>query len=107
MRMILHDWPKEQSILILRNLVLALRTSSRILIMDSVVPDPYTVPSSLERLVRARDLTMWQTFNSSERDLDAWVELFAAADKRLKLVNMVQPYGSIMSLMEVILSLEE
>jgi len=103
MRMILHDWPKEQSTTILKNIVTAMKPSSRLLIMDSVVPAPGSVPSSTERLIRARDLTMWQTFNSYERDLDIWKELFAAVDTRLRLVNVVQPFESVMSIMEIVL----
>lgn len=103
MRMILHDWPKAQSTKILKNLLPALKSSSRIIIMDSVVPDPGSMPSSLERLIRVRDLTMWQTFNSQERDLQIWKELFAAVDGRLRIVNVIQPFGSVMSVMEVML----
>lgn len=103
MRMILHDWPKEQSTAILKNIIAAMKPSSRLLIMDSVVPAPGSVPSSVERLIRARDLTMWQTFNSYERDLDIWKELFAAVDTRLRLVNVVQPFESVMSVMEIVL----
>jgi 6-hydroxytryprostatin B O-methyltransferase len=101
--MILHDWPEEQAVTILRNLVPALKTSSRILIMDTVLPSPGSVPSSVERLARARDLTMWQTFNSQERDLNVWEKLLAAADHNLRLVNVVHPFGSVMSIMEIVL----
>ena len=101
--MILHDWPKEQATIILKNIVPALKPFSRLLIMDSILPAPGSIPSSTERLLRVRDLTMWQAFNSQERDLDAWKELLATADERLRLVNIVQPFGSIMSIMEIVL----
>jgi len=100
--MIFHDWPKEEAIKILRNNVLALKPGSRLLIMDSVLPLPGSIPASQERLLRVRDLTMLQAFNSQERDLEAWEELLAAADERLKLVNVVQPFGSAMSVIEVV-----
>jgi 6-hydroxytryprostatin B O-methyltransferase len=101
--MILHDWPKEQATTILKNLIPALKPFSRLLIMDSVVPPPGSIPSSMERLLRVRDLAMWQGFNSQERDLEVWKELLAAADERLRLVNVVQPFGSVMSVMEIVL----
>lgn len=108
LRMILHDWPDHEAVLILKHIVRAMdKTKSRLLIMDTVLPKPGTVPVSVERIVRARDLTMMQAFNSKERDLEEWKELFAAAavsDIRLQLVNVVQPFGSAMSVLELALA---
>ncbi|GAM33863.1 hypothetical protein TCE0_013f01071 [Talaromyces pinophilus] len=105
LRMILHDWPDHEAVLILKHIVKAMdKTKSRLLIMDTVLPKPGSVPVSVERIVRARDLTMMQAFNSKERDLDEWKELFGAAavgDIRLQLVNVVQPFGSAMSVLEL------
>ncbi|KAK4235625.1 sterigmatocystin 8-O-methyltransferase [Achaetomium macrosporum] len=103
LRMILHDWPDDASIHILRHLVAAMaeRPGARLIIMDTVLPAPGSVPLSVERIVRIRDLTMMQAFNSKERDLDDWKNLLAAADARLRLVNVVQPFGSDMSVLEV------
>ena len=47
---------------------------SRIIIMDTVLPKPGSVPVSVERIARARDMTMLQAFNSKERDLDDWID---------------------------------
>ncbi|KAL1953850.1 hypothetical protein VTO42DRAFT_2110 [Malbranchea cinnamomea] len=101
LRMILHDWPKRDAVTILRNLVPALKSSSRIIIMDTVLPRPGSIPSAQERLLRARDMTMLEAFNSLERDLDDWKDLLACADSRLRLENVVQPVGSVMSVLEV------
>ena len=102
LRMILHDWPDGEAAKIIRNVVAAMdKTRSRLLIMDTVLPMPGSVPVSVERIVRARDLTMLQAFNSKERDLDDWKELLAAADPNLQLVRVVQPFGSAMSILEV------
>ena len=105
LRMILHDWPDAQAAKILRNLVVAMkdRPKSRILIMDTVLPEPGSVPVSIERLVRVRDMTMLQSFNSKERHLDDWKALLADVDANLHLVNVVQPFGSAMSVLEVAL----
>ena len=46
-------------------------------------------------------MTMLESFNSRERDLQDWNELLRAADERLTLVNVVHPLGSVMSVMEV------
>lgn len=102
LRMILHDWPDVEAAKILRSIVAAMdKTKSRLLIMDSVLPTPGSVPVSVERLVRVRDLTMLQAFNSKERDLDDWKETLAIANPRLQLGRVVQPFGSAMSVLEV------
>lgn len=70
LRMILHDWPDDKAAKILRKIVAAMdKTKSRLLIIDIVLPVPASVPVQVERIVRARDLTMMQAFNSKERDL--------------------------------------
>jgi 6-hydroxytryprostatin B O-methyltransferase len=104
LRMILHDWPDEDATSILKKIVAAMdRTKSRILIMDTVLPKPGSVPVSSERIMRARDLTMMQAFNSKERDENDWRELIAAADPKLQLVNVLQPFGSAMAVLELAL----
>ena len=104
LRMILHDWPDDKAANILRNIVAAMdERNSRLLIMDTVLPSPGSVPVSVERLVRGRDLTMMQAFNSKERDMDDWKGLLDAVDPRLHLVGTVQPFGSAMSVLEVVL----
>ncbi|KFY76985.1 hypothetical protein V499_03505 [Pseudogymnoascus sp. VKM F-103] len=103
LRMILHDWPDNEAATIIRSIVAAMadRPNSRLLIMDTVLPAPGSVPVSVERIVRVRDLTMMQAFNSKERDLEDWENLLAATDPNLQLVNVVQPFGSAMSVLEV------
>ncbi|KAJ6092096.1 hypothetical protein N7467_004065 [Penicillium canescens] len=105
LRMILHDWSDAEATAILKHIVTAMdRTKSRLLVMDTVLPKPGSVPVSEERIVRARDLTMMQAFNSKERDLDDWKELFAAADPQLQLVKVLQPFGSAMSVLQLVLA---
>lgn len=104
LRMILHDWPDNEAAKIIKNLVDAMdksKPNSRLLIMDTVLPKSGSVPVSVERIVRVRDLTMMQAFNSKERDLEDWNGLLAAADPSLELVGVVQPFGSAMSVLEV------
>ena len=69
--------------------------------MDSILPQPGTAPASRESLIRVRDLMMMQAFNSGERSLEDWNALFEQADKNLKLKNVIQPVGSLMSVIEV------
>lgn len=120
LRMILHDWPDRVAVEILRNLVPVLAGTTagrlgdggdgcekeekkrpRLVIMDTVLPAPGRVPVSVERVVRVRDMTMMQVFNSHERDLDQWRALLASADGRLRLRRVLEPFGSAMALLEV------
>ncbi|KAF9691483.1 hypothetical protein EKO04_010533 [Ascochyta lentis] len=107
MRMILHDWPKDEAVKILRNIVPALKASGRgvrLLIQDTVLPIPGSVSSTQEALLRVRDLTMIQSFNSKERELAEFVKLLNLAssqDARLVLKGVHTPAGSLMSVLEV------
>ncbi|KAF3399425.1 O-methyltransferase bik3 [Talaromyces pinophilus] len=109
LRMILHDWPAEIAINILKNQLPALRASyprSRLLVMDTVLPTPGSDSVSIvdEALLRVRDLTMMQTFNSKEREVGDFIDIFSkAADEHgyLYLKSISKPVGSVMSIMEV------
>ncbi|KAH7257939.1 putative O-methyltransferase [Fusarium tricinctum] len=106
LRMILHDWAFEDSVKILRNLRPALTSRSRILIMDTVLPNPGSIPASKERLLRVRDLTMMQVFNSLERGIEDWRVIFAEVDPGLVVESVSTPPGSNLSLIELSLGNE-
>lgn len=107
MRMILHDWPKAEAVKILQNIIPALKASgseARLLIQDTVLPVPGSISSTQEALLRVRDLTMTQSFNSKERELAEFVELLELASSsggRLVLRAVSTPVGSLMSMLEV------
>ncbi|KAI9867331.1 MAG: hypothetical protein M1830_005839, partial [Pleopsidium flavum] len=107
LRMILHDWPAAEASTILKNHLDALRANpnARLIIMDTVLPVPGSVGTTEEALLRVRDLTMIQAFNSKERELSEFTDLFAQTcdqDGKLVLKNSVKPPGSVMSVMEVV-----
>lgn len=106
LRMILHDWPDAESIKIISQIVPCLTAGARIIIMDSVLPSPGVIPATKERLFRVRDLTMRQVFNSHERELEDWHSLLERADKRLRIKDIQQPFGSVMSIIEVVFNEE-
>lgn len=104
--MILHDWPFSDALKILKNHLEALKvnTRSRLVIMDTVLPLPGSISIVEEALLRVRDLTMIQAFNSKERELGEFENLFAKAcdqDGSLVLKQITKPPGSVMSVMEV------
>ena len=103
LRMIIHDWPTAEATQIIRNLVDSMKPGGKLIIMDTVLPRPGSVPAVMEAALRVRDLSMMQVHNSKERELDEWVALLKeGGDGRLRLQNVVQPFGSLMSVLEVV-----
>ena len=66
MRMVLHNHTDTEAVEILSSLVPALKSSpsARLLIMDTVLPDPGSVGVVDEALMRYRDVTMAQVVNT-------------------------------------------
>ena len=102
LRMILHDWPDTDAVDILRELIGAMSSGSRLIIMDSVLPRPGSMPSAQERMLRARDMTMLEAFNSLERDEEDWRRLLATANRGLTLRGIQERTGSALSLLDVV-----
>lgn len=102
LRMILHDWPDADAVAILRELVGAMSSGSRLVIMDSVLPRPGSMPSAQERMLRARDMTMLEAFNSLERDEEDWRRLLATADRGMTLRSIQEPTHSVLSLLDIV-----
>ncbi|KAM3449464.1 hypothetical protein MY3296_006929 [Beauveria thailandica] len=68
-----HDFFEPQPVEdadILQNITTAMRPDARIIIMDSALPFPGTLGRVHKAQLRARDMTMMQTFNASERELE-------------------------------------
>ncbi|KAF2219181.1 O-methyltransferase [Elsinoe ampelina] len=103
LRMILHDWPDSICETILRHITGAMRhkKGAKLIVMDTILPMPGEWPSLEERMVRTADLQMGLLFNARERDLDEWKALFHRADVGLETLNVVQPKGSQMGIMEL------
>lgn len=103
LRMIIHDWPTAEATQIIRNLVDSMKPGGKLIIMDTVLPRPGSVPAVTEAALRVRDLSMMQVHNSKERELDEWVALLKeGGDGRLRLQDVVQPFGNLMSVLEVV-----
>lgn len=50
LKLVCHDWPDNRAAEIIRNLVPAMHPSTKIIIIDTVVPEPGEVPFHLERI---------------------------------------------------------
>ncbi|KAL4751922.1 O-methyltransferase-domain-containing protein [Aspergillus terricola var. indicus] len=106
LRMVLHNHTDANAIRILAPLVRPLRTNpaARLLIADTVLPEPGDVGCLDEALQRYRDLTMQQVFNTRERSLAEFQRLLdAVSDSAGQLVveNIRRSPGSALSVIEV------
>ena len=78
LRNILHDWPDDKCIAILKNLVPAMDKDSRILIDDMVLPD-----IGVHWQAAQLDLTMMAALGSVERTKEQWYALMKSAGLRI------------------------
>jgi hypothetical protein len=101
LRLILHNWPDKYCVKILQNLIPALKPGARVVIMDQIIPEPGVLPPYQDRAVRSFDLIMKGLFNSKERSLSAWRELFLSADPRYIITNVMKREDSRLQIMEI------
>jgi 6-hydroxytryprostatin B O-methyltransferase len=100
LRKILHDWPASEARQILGHVAAAMKPGARAVVMDTVLPPPGKGPGGLaEAGLRVRDLTMAQSFNGGEREMEDWVRLVEGVRPGLGLVRWEQPKGSAMAML--------
>lgn len=75
LRLILHDYSDPYAVKILQNLVPAMKTGSRIVISEIMLPSPGTPSSPMLRMMHTCDLQMMAVLNSKERNYEDWVEI--------------------------------
>ncbi|CAG8971742.1 hypothetical protein HYALB_00007222 [Hymenoscyphus albidus] len=91
LRAIFHNWPDRYCVQILQRLIPALKNGSKIVINDSLVPEPGTLDLLAERNIRAYDMLMMTLFNSRERENEDCIELFKEADERFCFLDAKKP----------------
>ncbi|KAL9094496.1 MAG: hypothetical protein Q9165_003346 [Trypethelium subeluteriae] len=101
LRMIIHDWPDEDAVKILKALAQVMKEGSRIVIMDMVLPAPGTSSFGFEAALRQKDLTMRQVLNAKEREVEDWHALVREVDEQLRIVAIQRPEGSQHSIIEI------
>ncbi|WPH01313.1 O-methyltransferase-domain-containing protein [Acrodontium crateriforme] len=106
MRHICHNWSRENSAKIIRQIVPVMKASSKILLVEVVVQPCNSGESSpAERYMRNVDITMLQMLNTQERSEAEWREVVAEADPSLELTRVFKPKGSWDSIIELSLKL--
>lgn len=88
---VLHDWPGAKCREILHHIVDAMKGHSKIMLCESVLPEPGAVPEVQEALVRAQDLGMLCFLGAKERSVKEFEELMRSVNEKLQLENVEQP----------------
>lgn len=92
LKMILHDWPDEQSIKILQALRPGLRTGSRVILFEYIgnqdEENKKILPRTMQHMGTATDIRIMGLFNCEERKVEAWAKLFTQADERFHVINV-------------------
>ena len=95
MRSIIHDWPDEKAVEILKHTISALGPDSVILIDDRVLPN-----TGVHWYATVLDLTMMAGMASQERTVEQWNSLMEKAG--LKIQNTYTYTGAYNSIMECV-----
>lgn len=106
-KLILHDWPDDESVRILRGLVPALKPGARVLFIDYVGKQEGEaggppVPRSIQQFGTATDIRMMALFSARERPVEAWSKLFREADERFDVVRVDANPFTFIVVMEVV-----
>lgn len=102
-RWIFHNWPDKYAVMILQNLVPALKKGAKVLINEGLLSDPsLKVDSFQERIMRTLDLTMLTTVNAKSRESDIWSGIFARADPRFRYLGASKAKGSLLWAIEAV-----
>ena len=86
MRNVLHDYPDESCITILKNVIPAMDKDSRILIDEMVLPN-----SGVHWQATQLDLTLMAALGSMERTIEQWYELLEKAGLKILRIYTYTP----------------
>ena len=102
-RMVFHNQSDKYGVKLLKALIPSMKPDAKLVVTDQVLPPVGAAPGPIERFMRSQDMQMMNLMNAQQRDMEQWTDLFAKADSRLKIKNVVSPPGSVMSFLEVVL----
>jgi hypothetical protein len=94
-RSVLLNWPDAYVVKFLKNLVPALKPGAKVLINEGCLPEPGTVSSWDDKLLRCLDLCMMAMFTSKERTVEEWAT-------RFKFVGARKPESSLLWIIEAV-----
>ncbi|KAG2418567.1 hypothetical protein HFD88_001668 [Aspergillus terreus] len=94
LRQVLHDWPDKEVQTIIKNLVPACRSGTKLLVMDIVIPVPGSIPWFMEKQLRSVDVSMFSLCSAKERTLEEFRTLVESCDARFRFEGVCTPPGS-------------
>lgn len=56
LRLILHDYPDELAIKLLKNIVPSLKHGAKVILCEGIMPEPGAIPANEERVMRYVDI---------------------------------------------------
>ncbi|KAI1453493.1 sterigmatocystin 8-O-methyltransferase [Annulohypoxylon moriforme] len=101
-RLVFQIWPDKYALRILKAQIPALRPGAKIIIQDTVAPEPGEIPLWRERELRAMDLNTGASFNGRHRYVHEFKALLAQADERFVLQGVSSPGRSLLSTLEIV-----
>ncbi|KAJ8130027.1 hypothetical protein O1611_g3604 [Lasiodiplodia mahajangana] len=100
LRWMLHSWSDKYCIKILQGLVPALKPGAKVLVQETLMPEPGTVALWKEKNIRATDINMAAAFNGQERTVAELKSLFTRADSGFAFQTVIEPAGSAFAILE-------
>ncbi|ROV87601.1 hypothetical protein VSDG_09604 [Cytospora chrysosperma] len=102
LRWCLHNWSNKYCTLMLQALVPALKNKARLIIQETIMPEPGTVALWKEKNTRATDINMAAAFNGQERTESELESLIKQVDSRFNLCRVIEPPGSALGMLEFV-----
>lgn len=102
LRWVMHNWSDKYCLLLLQALVPALKNGARVIVQESLMPEPGAIAMWKEKNLRATDLNMAAAFNSQERTVAEYKSLFEKADPGFTLQSTIEPVGSALGMLEFV-----
>ncbi|KAM9964025.1 hypothetical protein ACTFIW_005668 [Dictyostelium discoideum] len=82
LKYILHDWDDEKCLEILKTISKSMKENSKIFIFDEIID-----PTDYRKESLYLDITVFQFFNSKERSLNDWKQLYDKSDFKIDSIN--------------------
>ncbi|KAM9980091.1 hypothetical protein ACTFIZ_006346 [Dictyostelium cf. discoideum] len=82
LKFILHDWNDEKCLEILKTISKSMKENSKIYIFDEIIN-----PTDYRKESLFLDITVFQFFNSKERSLNDWIQLYDKSDFKIDSIN--------------------
>ena len=102
LKQVLHDWSDKYAIKILAPLLPHLKSGSRLLLCDSILPSADApLPSTMRRLLACSDFQVMCGLGGLERTLEQWKTLLQQVDPGLRVTYVSNVPGSIHNFIEV------